>query len=519
MALAVALAHRFFYIFNPDSIALLQLAHYWWHGQWSLALSSYWGPLFSVLLSPLLGIGIEPFLAGRIAMIVSALIYVVGARALLKALGIVSIPLELCTLLVGIIAALYSAMMPTADLLMSGLISFGLSQLLSANWTASRITQFAAGILLGMAYLSKAIALPLTVLVIFAVALVNFWPHSRQRRRVIAASIATCLAFALFVSPWIGALSLKFGTLMFSSSGALNHTIAGPSDVDRYHPVGRTFHIPRDNRKFAWEDPFGMPYRHWSPFESRKYLRYQIWLIQSNAQNIVATLGIGLVTIALIAFVTVRPWRGGPPVWWAWTLPLVGLMSCLYLPVFADSPRYYLLSYPPLLGCAVMLIYGFGKRFGLRAKAGLLLAIVVSGMLAFQNQIRPAWSALHQIDGEYGFAMRQALPMARQIVATHGPIEVASVGDDWRVGMFIAYALNSRWRGNVPNPTFDEVKRSGAQLFVVKNGHSLLPEFAADPGMQEENAPEPLAGLKTKSGKMRYFWYKKLNDQSETRHE
>jgi len=116
LAWSAVLARQFPLNFNPDSIALLQLAEYWRGGQWNLAVSSYWGPLFPILLSPLLAIGIDPLLAGRLAMIVTGIIYLLGARSLLKALGLVAMPLELCTLLAGGIAAVYSAMPPTADL-------------------------------------------------------------------------------------------------------------------------------------------------------------------------------------------------------------------------------------------------------------------------------------------------------------------------------------------------------------------------------------------------------------------
>jgi len=60
LAWSAVLARQFPLNFNPDSIALLQLAEYWRGGQWNLAVSSYWGPLFPILLSPLLAIGIDP---------------------------------------------------------------------------------------------------------------------------------------------------------------------------------------------------------------------------------------------------------------------------------------------------------------------------------------------------------------------------------------------------------------------------------------------------------------------------
>src|SRR6185369_15642294 len=97
------------------------------------------------------------------------------------------------------------------------------------------------------------------------VAAFRAWSLKQQRRRVALSAAVTFLAFALTAGPWIAILSVKFDKLMFSSAGSPNHAISGPPDVDRYHPVGRTFHSPPEGRRFSWEDPYGMPYKSWSP--------------------------------------------------------------------------------------------------------------------------------------------------------------------------------------------------------------------------------------------------------------
>lgn len=518
LALSALLALRFRFNFNPDSLALLRLAHYWGAGQWSLAASSYWGPLFPMLLSPLLGMGIDPFIAGKLATIGSAIVYLFGARSLFKGLGLGAMPLELCTLLAGVTAAVYSAMPPTADLLMSGLVCFGLRHLLAPDWTTSRRRQCAGGVLLGAAYLAKAFALPLAVLLICAVAVLRAWSLKHQRRVVASAFAVTFVALALSAGPWIAILSIKFDTFMISSSGSLNHAIAGPRDVDRYHPVGRTFHTPPEGREFAWEDPFGMPYRHWSPFENTEYMQHQIGLIQRNATFIIDALGIGSVTLALIALIVVRPWRTPHGSLWAWALPLAALMSCLYLPVFAGALRYYLVAYIVLSASAMMVVLEIAKRFGVRTKIALTLAGMVTALLAVQYQIRPAYWLLHEIDGDYGSAVREALPLASQLAGAGTQAGIASIDDEWRVGMFLAFALDTRWHGNVSHPTLDEVKRSGAQLIVVNRDHPLLAQIAADPDMHEQSVPAPSNGATSRGGRMRYYWYRALGDPGPGKH-
>jgi hypothetical protein len=51
----------------------------------------------------------------------------------------------------------------TPDLLVSGLLGFGVSLLISTTWVESRRIQFFTGMLLGAAYLAKAVALPVGI--------------------------------------------------------------------------------------------------------------------------------------------------------------------------------------------------------------------------------------------------------------------------------------------------------------------------------------------------------------------
>ncbi|MCB1126597.1 MAG: hypothetical protein KDM81_08895, partial [Verrucomicrobiae bacterium] len=67
---------------NTDAVAYLRLAHDYAEGPLHLAVSGYWGPMLSWLIAPLLAFGVEPLLAGRVVMAVTALGFTAGCASL-----------------------------------------------------------------------------------------------------------------------------------------------------------------------------------------------------------------------------------------------------------------------------------------------------------------------------------------------------------------------------------------------------------------------------------------------------
>jgi hypothetical protein len=501
---AIWLGHEYYYNFNPDSLALLRLAHYWATGNWHLAVSSYWGPLFPLLMSPLLAIELTPYLAARLAMGLSGLLYLIAVHFLLVRLGLRGFLLGGVTTLFAVYAALYSALAPTADLLMSGLLCLGTVQLLDPAWAVSRRRQCAAGALLGLAYLAKAVALPLAILLVGSAA---WWRAfaSNSPLRSVAVPAAWTMVFVLAISlPWILTLSVKFDRPMFSSSGSINHAIAGPPDVDRYHPVGRTYHLPEPGREFAWEDPINMTYKYWSPLESTAYFKHQTRLLLKNALYIAKTLGYGFLVFAALAFWKMRPSRMPyRDEVWRWSLPAVLLLSSPYLPVFAGANRYYLACFPFLVAATVMLLLHLGGKQRPIVPAAVLTVTV---LFAAYHHLWPAWMELRWLDGWYASAAREALSLS-EAVRTEGLIaDVASVDDDRRAGMFLAYNLGTRWRGNRIAPSLGEVMQSGAGLLVVRNSGVLLPELAAEQTMRELTPPISVYSTPESRRTLRYFF-------------
>ncbi len=301
--------------FNPDAVAYLQLALHWREGTWDLAASAYWGPLFPWLSALAMSLVTEPIVAGRVVMAGSALGFIAGGAALLRAL---EVPAPACIAGVAcllVFAAAWSVQIMTPDLLVTALLMGGMAAALSPRFPER---PWLAGLLFGLGFYAKAVALPLGVALLLAC---GAW-HLAQRRRTIRATALAGVVLVLVAAPWIGLLSARQGAPSMGTAGSINLAIAGPHYVgaagDRFdpsHPAFTSFHAPREGRITAWEEATEMAYVRWSPLAEPGHL---LRLVRYNVALTFATLrgfdlfGIGLAA-ALIApfaaFAGARPWR------------------------------------------------------------------------------------------------------------------------------------------------------------------------------------------------------------------
>jgi hypothetical protein len=348
-----------------DAVAYMRIAQYYANGQTDLMISGYWSPLLSWLIVPWLFVFDDSLLAARAAMAISAVVFLLGGFCVLRAAQLPAAALMLGTWIISLLGVAWSVARITPDLLMAGLICCGTSRLLSDRWVATTGTAFGAGLVLGASYLAKAVALPMSVLIIIAVAGTNIVVCWSNLRQAVRATVITMAGFLIVAGPWIGILSYKYGHPVFSTSGPISHAIVGPADMDLFHPTFRIFHKPETGRITSWEDPTGLPYKYWSPLENVTYAVHQMKVIYHNANLIIGHLktfdwlGLGLVS-TIFGFLFGTPWRKSlQEERWRWSfIPIVSL-AILYLPVYAEVARYYWVALPFLIaasfGCALYL--------------------------------------------------------------------------------------------------------------------------------------------------------------------
>jgi hypothetical protein len=380
----------------------------------------------------------------------------------------------------------------SADLLMAGLFCYGTSLLWSDRWVFDPRRALGAGIVLGASYLAKAVVLPASAVMIIALAGTNIAVCRSSVRQTLRATASFVAGFLIVAGPWIGILSYKYGHLVFSTIGPIQHAIVGPPDMPREHPDHLHFYKPEPGRIIILEDRTNLPYKYWSPFESVAYAVHQARIIHRNAHLIVQYLknfdwlGLGLIS-AIFGYLLARPWRKllqEEP----WRLSFISIASValIYLPVYAGASypqqdvRYYWVAFPFLSAAS----FGFtlhvsGSTVKNRAvQRTLALALVtLSLIIGNENVFLRSFSLSEHSNSQY----RAAKILANKLGATGliGPI--ASVGRVPLDDRYLAYLLNVQSFGNV-NKVDDpeEILSSGAALVMVLRDTALAQQLRED---------------------------------------
>ena len=450
---------------SPDGIAYVRIAEYWITGQVDLVVNGYWGPMLSWMIAPLLPFTGEPLLAARIAMGLSAVIFLVGCLAVFRRLELPPVGIVIGLAVAALMSVRYSVLGVSPDLLVGGLIALGASRLLRPEWLERRRFQVATGLLFGLAYLAKAVALPIFFVMTVAVCAVWWVCRPAARRDARRAALVTMASFTILALPWATALSIEYGRPVFSTTARIAHTVAGPRDVDRNHPFGTMFAVPPDGRLTWWEDPTNMPYRHWSPLSSAAYLRHQGHVIAANARVIGGHLGsfdwfrIG-VFAAFIGLVLHAPWRRNfEEERWRWAGVAVLSIGVVFLPVYALGVRYYFAAFPFLVVAAIGLVLELTKGEGGARSAGRLVGLAAVAISFGGPRLVELAGAL----GEGGRVPSSRVLADRLIEAgMTGP-----VAGDTVEGLMLSHFLGEPFFGGYPAAGPAEYRASGATLILA----------------------------------------------------
>jgi hypothetical protein len=485
------------HLLHPDGVAYLLIASHYAKGELSLAVSGYWGPLLSWLIAPFIIVLENPLYAARVVMGLSAVVFLFGCVTVFRSFQMHPAAIVLSTWIAAM-AGVYWSVIETAnlspDLLMSGLICIAISRTVSPEWIQQRRSaQFTAGVWYGAAYLAKAVAFP--VAFGLGIGIGALWILSRLTSlKVVITSLGiTLLGFFLVALPWIATLSLKYDGLVLSTSAKIAHSIVGPADVDRRHPGGIMFHRPETGRLSSGEDATFLPYQFWSPFSSVQYFKHQLNLIYRNALRIFSFLsGFDLFHIAwilaLLGLFVHTPWRENMAAdRWRWAAMPVGIISGIYLPVFAGHGRYYYATYPFLLVSSMGMVAWLTQRTrgttNLPRLAGMMLVV-----LSFASVLMA-----HIVDAVGGQQSRPSVVAKRvadklRALDLHGPI--AGVGDCHprrERGLpvdYVAFLMGLANYGCEENTTLVRIKNSGAELIVADRLLPITAEIETDPAFK-----------------------------------
>lgn len=546
-AAAWANTHRL----NVDGIAYLRLAGYYVEGPLRLAVSGYWGPLLSWLMAPALAAGIEPLVAARAVMALTGLVFAGGCATLLRTLGLRPWSIVAGTAVAGLAAVGWSVQLISPDLLVGGLIALALAATVRRRWAENGGGALLAGVLWGLAYLAKAVALPFAVLAVPLTA----WRLRAGRREGTArwghALAWTALGWGLAAGPWVGLLSAKYGRLTFSTAAKAAHAIVGPADQQRYHPFARRLHRPEPGRLTAWEDPTSLPYADWSPWASPDYCVHQLRVSLRNLATAVWLLSrLDLLHLGVLALISLAGWevtarwqghaaatglsRGQPvgpspprragvaasrltikkdptpalrtPATPAGLVYLwVAALVTVYLPGYLGRAelRYFYPSWPWVFAGTVVAAERLAAWLAPRSR---LVAwwVLPSTLISFAAP--PAIQTALAVKGLPQPAAVLAKELAEGIRRTDrlGPVAGSGLLGGDRTGLFTAFFLGQPWYGDQPGARPADWVAVGARWVVLSARRAEIGRLASDPHFRERTG-EVLPELKQPEQWLRIF--------------
>ena len=268
---------------NSDGLSYLSIAMRYAAGDLAGAVNGYWGPLLSWLMVPLIALGIEPLLAGKI---VSLGLGAAAAAGLVRLARFMPLTeklrwITLLSLLPFLATASLRALFP--DLLVVALTLHYLAFVFADGYEDRLRNGLWCGLLGGLLYYAKAYGFYVFLLHFAVMGLLRLLRADDGRRRLaLVRNHALGLAvFAVLAGAWIGVLSARYGEPTISTTGVFNHALAGPASRGQpMHYLG--FLPPQDERAFsAWETPTTIPIADWS-LRDPGGLRHQLGLLKDN---------------------------------------------------------------------------------------------------------------------------------------------------------------------------------------------------------------------------------------------
>jgi hypothetical protein len=488
IALLVAAALKNLNVINVDAISYLRIAQYYLDFNTELAVTGYWGPLFSWILVPFLALGAAPLIAARFAMGISAVIFLLGSLRIFH----VMLPRTI-GLLSGVLTAMFtipwSVAEITPDLLVSGLLLLAISDTISADTCTGRMQALRAGLLYGLAYLAKSVALPVSIGLAIIIHGLRIYAGGQSVRAASQSVMWTLSALALVALPWVLTLSRHYGSPTFSTSGSISHAVIGPGYPG--HVLIRSHLAPPPGRITSWEDPDPKLYAKWSPFADLAAFKHQVKVIVLNLRPIMISLksfdliGFGL-SACILGFLF--PFGGlRNEDWRLFCGPIIGVTAGVYLPVFASEPRYYIVCYPLLITAA----FGFVK--GVSSIRLLDNCAFTPSWRLFRRPVRASTSVaaslvtasfFFPIADDLGRALRGSesskYALAQRLADTlrnapAGPL--ASVGkppNPFEATLYAAYLSGRQFYGNrIDVPSLDKLTAIHDYYLVVEAGTVL----------------------------------------------
>jgi hypothetical protein len=473
-------------LINVDPICYIRTAHYYHSGNWDLAISSYWSPMTSWLMVPLLSVFDNPFDAGPIVTAIMAVIFLLGSAFLIQAMELSNAYGLGAAFTCAVASAQWAGEGLGGDVLLAGLTSAAIAVMIQPLWITGVRAPVLVGLLFGVGFLTKSVALPLSIVLGAAFAIMHTicgvsW-STVLRSYLLTVAVATLIA-----APWIIAISLNSGSFTIGTSALAAHAVTAPGIFNTDTIANKTIDVvsqPEAGRLTRWEDPPIDSFLRWSPLASLANLKHQLYVIARNFMKLMDLLAamdllhLGLAA-AIFAFFIHGPWRSSMAKHrWRWCLIPIVLLAAPYLPVYTPIPRYLY----PVFPCLVIAALGFSGTL-VQAVSGRtrilshLALVLVVGSFLFPS----AWRLGALMPGrvENTSAPRDLAQRLRQ-AGLDGP--VAASHNHPVEALYVAYFLDQPLHEY--DPLTKDVARlaaSGAKALIVPRESRFFDQLTCDP--------------------------------------
>lgn len=416
LALGAAQAWATRFTMNPDGVSYLDIGDAYWRGDWHNAINAYWSPLYSWILGFFLQV-LKPsaYWEYPLAHLVNFLIYVLALACFEFFLAIfisersrrldgsgdgeVGIS-EVSWWLLGYSVFLSTSLLMirlrpiSPDMCVAAFVYLATALALKITNRPTRGTYVVLGLVLGLAYLSKAVMLPLAFVFLAAVLLTTGFSRGSLRNIGVATLVFLCVA-----SPFGLALSYAQGRLTFGDVGPIAYEVY-IDGIDRFapgnpgllhpvrnildHPPTLEFSDPIAGTYPLWYDP---PYwhaglkPHWNlKGQLRRIglaLLLYLWIPVTYQLNLTAS-------FLMLLLVATRPWECCKRSACFFQLTIPGLLALLlYSLVYAESR--YLAPFFALLWLAAFSGLRFPDSSGIKRLIGITaIAVIVSQLAVYR---------------------------------------------------------------------------------------------------------------------------------------
>ncbi len=510
---AVALSNP---VMNPDGIAYVRITTYYARGDFDLALSAYWGPLISWLAAPIYWVTGDAIMSIRTIMAASAALLVLGTMRLARIVGLGAIERVAVGAVATVFAIRWVVYPITPDLMLAAITTLGTAEILDHRGGITR-RPVIAGMVMGLAYLTKTVGLPMSIGVIVAI---NGWRALTlvaPIRAVAGSTLASLAVVVAMAAPWIVTLSLHYEEFTWSSAGDINYLYTNPKFAlvkkIRGSPWFGIYHQPEAGRLLSWEDP------RLSIFDA---LNIDLTKLKRSLQEILVDewnklpitskriydvtsnmtfRGFGLIVL-ISNIILCWPWpselRNKP--WRLLMLPAF-IMLGIYLPFYIRAERYFIGILPPMLVGFVAMTSHYGQwafrvgglRPGLgRVLLALVLVVVLLGYVKASEYGRHTSRAVR----EPGYGKHSDYTLARNLATDfrdriNGPIAAALFDDSElerfrNTAAFLSFLLEQPFHGReVVGLDVDRILESNADFILVVAATPLAGRLEQDHRFRE----------------------------------